>query len=164
VSHLSPDDRLDIDEVMYRFAAAIDTCNWAEYRGVFTDEIDVDYSSWRAESLGRYQADAWVDRGRRLFPGLDASQHTITNVRVTSQSADTAQVTAYVRADHVLLNRFGDSVFTCAGFYTDSLVRTHAGWLIAAKRLTVRWTEGNRDIMRLAAERAAALLTESTSS
>ncbi len=44
-----------------------------------------------------------------------------------------------------------------AGYYDDRLVRTSHGWRIQSKKLVVRWSEGNRHIMQLAAEKAAAV-------
>ena len=148
-------DRLAATDTLFRFATAIDTCDWDAYRSVFTDEIDVDYSSYRAGSVGLMSADDWVDRARRLFPGLDASQHSISNVRV-HLNGDNADVDAYVRADHSLVNGQGDSLFTIGGTYRDRLVRSGAGWKIAAVRLTVLWNHGNRHVLTLAAERASA--------
>jgi hypothetical protein len=150
------EDRMAIAETMARFAAGIDTRDWALYRSVFTEHIDVDYRSWRADSYGPMSADAWVARATRLFPGLDASQHTLSNLRF-EVDGESATCHAYVRADHYLVNAFGDSMFTIGGIYSDQLVRTASGWLITGKKLQVLWSQGNKHIMTLAAERAAGL-------
>jgi len=146
-------DRLDVIETMSTFAWAIDSRDWAAYRAVFTDEIDLDYSSYRPENIGRVTADWWVARARRLFPGLDATSHSISN-HVVRVDGDVATCDCYVRADHVLNDAPGGSVWTIGGVYRDRLVRTGAGWKITGKRLVVRWAEGNRSVMDLALERA----------
>lgn len=151
---VSVEDRLNIAETMAGFAAGIDTRDWALYRSVFTDQIDVDYRSWRIESYGPMAADAWVARGTRLFPGFDATQHTLSNLRFEIDG-DEATCHAYVRADHYLVNKFGGSMFTIGGMYADRLVRANGGWLICGKKLQVMWSQGNKHIMTLAAERAA---------
>jgi SnoaL-like domain len=151
----SLEDRWDVAETMARFAAGMDTKDWPLYRSVFTDEIDIDYRSWRADSYGPMTADAWVARAQRLFPGLDASQHALSNMRFEIDG-DTAVCHAYVRADHYLVNPHGGSMFTIGGIYSDRLVRSPGGWLITAKCLNVLWSQGNKHIMTLAAERAAA--------
>ena len=148
------EDRMAIAETMFRFAAGIDTRDWVMYRSVFTEHIDVDYRSWRVESFGPMSADAWVLRATRLFPGLDASQHTLSNLRYEI-AGDVATCHAYVRADHYLVNSSGDSMFTIGGVYSDELVRASSGWLITAKKLQVLWSQGNKHIMTLAADRAA---------
>ncbi len=147
---------MNIAETMARFAAGIDTRDWVMYRSVFTEHIDVDYRSWRPESYGPMAADDWVARAKRLFPGLDASLHTLSNLRFEIDG-DAAVCHAYVRADHYLVNASGDSMFTIGGMYSDRLVRTGTSWLINAKKLQVLWSQGNKHIMTLAAERAAEL-------
>ena len=77
------EDRAAILDVLARFAHGIDGRDWALYRSVFTDAIDVDYTSYRAGSAGRMSADDWVARARRLFPGLDATQHSLVNPLAT---------------------------------------------------------------------------------
>jgi 3-phenylpropionate/cinnamic acid dioxygenase small subunit len=150
-------DRLDVIDTVYRFAAAIDTRDWAGYRAVFTDEIDVDYTSYRPGSIARMPADDWVGRATRLFPGLDASQHSISNPRV-ALDGDRAVLDCYVRADHSLVDPSGDSMFTIGGKYRMEMARLVDGWRINAVALTVLWNQGNRYLMTVAAERAAALL------
>jgi len=150
-------DRLAVEEVLYRFADGIDRKDWARYRSVFADEIDLDYSSYRAGNVGTWKADDWVARAASLFPGLDASQHTITNPLVTVDG-DSARIQAYVRADHVLVGAPGGDIYTLGGYYDDGLVRGADGvWRIRRKSLVMRWQEGNRPLMQLAAERAAAM-------
>jgi hypothetical protein len=145
-------DELAVCRTMYRFAAAIDTRDWPAYRKVFTDEIDVDYSSYRAGSIGRMRADDWVQRATALFPGLDASQHCLYNPLVEI-IGDSARVTIYVQAEHFLTNADGDNWFTLGGYYDDRMVRTDAGWKITAKKLVVTWNRGNRQVLTLAADR-----------
>jgi len=149
-------DQAGICRTLYQFAAGIDMRDWDLYRSVFTEEIDVDYSSYRAGSAARMKADAWVARARALFTGLEASQHCLYNPLIDID-ADNAACVIYVQAEHFLANDLGDNWFTLGGYYTDRLVRTGGGWKIAAKKLTVTWNRGNRHVLTLAAERAAGL-------
>ena len=143
---IEPVDELAVRRTLYRFARAIDTRDWAAYRAVFTDEIDLDYSSYRPGSVGRMRADEWVGRGVALFEGLDATQHSLTNPLV-DVDGDSAAITVYLVAEHVL----GDHWFTIGGYYQDRLVRAGDGWLITGKKLVVTWTRGDRGILELAA-------------
>jgi hypothetical protein len=125
------------------------------YRSVFTDEIDLDYSSWRAESIGRWRADDWVARGQRLFPGLTATRHALSNLLVTLDG-DGCRVRTNVCADHVLVaGEHSLRVFTLNGHYDDRCVRTGDGWKITGKRLVVEWSVGDREVLAIAAERVA---------
>ena len=149
-----PADELAVCRTLYRFATAIDTRDWAGYRAVFTDEIDLDYSSYRPGSAGRFRADDWVARGAALFEGLDATQHCLNNPLVDIDG-DTAAITIYVQAEHFLTNRDGDNWYTLGGYYRDRLIRVDGAWLITAKQLVVTWNRGNRHVLALAAQRAA---------
>jgi hypothetical protein len=146
---------------LYQFAAGIDTRDWTLYRSVFSDEIDLDYSSYRPESVGRIPADDWVARARVLFAGLDASQHCLYNPLVDIH-ADTAGIIMYVQAEHFLINSSGDNWFTIGGYYNDRLLRTDDGWKITAKKLVVTWNRGNRHVLTMAADRGRQCQTDST--
>lgn len=150
-------EHLEICATMYRFAAGIDLRDWELYRSVFADEIDVDYSSYRAGSVGRMRADDWVERGRVLFTGLDATQHCLFNPRV-SITDDRAELMMYVQAEHFLANTTGDNSFALGGYYADRLVRVGESWKIVSKTLVVTWNRGNRDVLALAMARGRARL------
>jgi hypothetical protein len=150
-------DRAAITDLLTEFAVAIDSCDWPRYRSVFTDHIDLDYSSWRAGSVGRWAADDWVARAAQLFPGFTATRHAITNVLVTldPDHPDRARVRADVSADHVIVDDAGvAAVFTLDGWYDDRCVRAPAGWRIEGKRLVVQWTTGDASVMDAARARA----------
>ena len=148
-------DQAALSELLVTFAAGIDSCDWALYRSVFADEIDLDYSSWRADSIGRWAAQDWVERVAQLFPGFTATRHALSNVLVTVDG-DVARVRAHVCADHVIVeDAAAPEVFTVNGVYHDRCVRTNGRWVIEGKRLVVQWCTGDRALMRRAAERAA---------
>jgi hypothetical protein len=144
------DERLDVLDTVYRFTGGLDGKDWELYRSAFTDEVDVDYTSYRPGSAGRMPADTWVDRARRLFPGLDATQHTVTNARV-ELSGDGAHVRSYVRADHFL----DGARYTLGGSYLHRLVRQDGVWRISAVTLSMTWDEGDASILARAAARVA---------
>ena len=147
---MSSADRFEVVEAVYRFAAAIDHRDWQAYRAVFTDEIMIDYSSYRKESIGTMRAEDWVARATRLFPGLDASQHTISNSLVTI-ATDEATCNSYVRAEHAL----DGELFTIGGHYTHGLVRASDVWLIHSVTLSVAWSQGDSELLTRARGRVA---------
>jgi SnoaL-like domain len=158
-----PADEWAVCRTLYRFAAAIDTRDWTTYRAVFTEEIDLDYSSYRPGSAGRFQADDWVARGKALFTGLDATQHCLYNPLVTVDG-DVADVVIYVQAEHFLTNPDGDNWFTLGGYYSDRLVHQQGEWKITRKKLVVTWNRGNRHVLTLGAERGRQRLAEQATS
>jgi hypothetical protein len=148
--HPSADDRAAVLDVLARFAHGIDGRDWTLYRSVFTDEVDVDYTSYRPGSRARMPADEWVERARRLFPGLDATQHVLVNAWVRSDGAG-VRVQTSMRADHFL----DGERYTLGGTYVHRLVPHGGAWRIGAVTLTVTWDEGDRELLARAAERAA---------
>lgn len=144
------EDRAAVLDVLARFAHGIDTRDWALYRSVFTDEVDVDYSSYRPGSVGRMAADTWVERARRLFPGLDATAHVLVNPWL-QRDGDAVSVQTSMRADHF---REG-ARYTLGGRYVHRLVPTPGGWRISAVTLTVTWEEGDKQLLVRAADAAA---------
>ena len=148
------DERLDVAEVVYAYATGIDTRDWRLYRSIFTDEVEIDFSSWDGSPPRRMRADDWVAGVQPLFHGLDATQHSMTNPRVRIEG-DRATCVMYMQAAHFLANREGDAEFTLGGYYTDQLERTPAGWKLCGVKLTVLWSRGNKHIMGLALQRGA---------
>ena len=55
-----PDDRTQILDTVYCYATGIDTRDWALYRSIFSDEIEVDFSSYDGNPARRIRADDWV--------------------------------------------------------------------------------------------------------
>ena len=96
-------------------------------------------------------ADDWVERARRLFPGLDATQHVLVNAWL-QPDRDAVRVRTSMRADHFL----GRARYTLGGQYMHRLVPADGGWLIGAVTLTVTWEEGDEGILVRAAEAVAA--------
>ena len=148
------DERLDVAEVVYAYATGIDTRDWRLYRAIFTDEVEIDFSSWDGSPARRMRADDWVAGVQPLFHGLDATQHSMTNPRV-SLDGERATCVMYMQAAHFLANREGDAEFTIGGYYTDQLVKTPAGWRLCGVNLTVLWSRGNKHVMALALQRSA---------
>lgn len=146
------DERASALDVLARFAHGIDGRDWDLYRSVFTDEVDIDYSSYRAGSVGRMTADAWVNRARGLFPGLDASQHVLHNAWVQDEGDGQVAVRTTMRADHFL----DGARYTLGGHYLHRLHREGGRWTITGVTLTVTWQEGDKAVLATAAQRVPA--------
>jgi len=144
-------DRAAISDVLHRYATGLDTRDWALFRSIFTDEVDMDFSSIRMKG-GRVRADDWVESARVQFAGFDATQHLSAN-HVHDIRGDEATCTSYMRAEHFVITNEGENYYTMGGYYTNRLVRTAQGWKLCAISLTVTWNRGNRHVLRLAQRR-----------
>ena len=149
------EDWISVCEVRSAFAAGLDGCDWPLLRSVLADSVLVDYSSWSGRPAATVEADEWVEQRTLLFPGLAASQHSLTNPRVVIDG-DGATSTVYVTSEHVL-DPDGERWFTIGGVYDDELVRTPDGWRISSMRLLVRWQRGDRGVIDEARRRARSL-------
>ena len=142
-------DERDVLDTVHRFAAGMDLRDWAAYRAVFTDEIVLDYTSYRGGEPITVTADSWVERVQRRFTTMIATQHSLTNARVELDGPDDALCRTYVEAMHVAVIDGVEEWCLIGGEYRDRLHRTSDGWRITAKVLGLRWTIGNKAVLDL---------------
>jgi hypothetical protein len=158
-------DRAAISDTVNAYATGLDRRDWALYRSIFTDEIEMDFTSLGMRS-GPFSAEDWVRDAQRLFAGWSATQHTSSN-HVHQIRGDTATCTSYMQAEHFVARGHedgldadlgeGDDRWTIGGYYLNELVRTADGWKLAKVTLVVTWQTGNRDITRIALKRGRAV-------
>ena len=141
-------DRAEISDVVNAYATGLDRGDWELYRSIFSDEIEMDFVSVGLRQ-GSYKADEWVESARRLFAGLDATQHTSTN-HVHEIRGDEATCVSNMQAEHFVSDDSGQQRWTIGGYYINELVRTDAGWKLRKITLTVTWTQGNPEVSRIA--------------
>lgn len=147
------DDFTAITRLRYEYAFGIDTCDYELLRSVFTDRIEMDFSSYNGRPAATTTADEWVAGCAQLFDGLDATEHTMTNPIVDlDRNGERARCRMAMQAAHFLGDAPGNE-FTIGGWYDDRLVRIDGAWNIEAVTLNVTWRRGNEAIMAAAIER-----------
>ncbi len=136
-SYLS--DRVEIDDLLTRYASAIDTREWDLLDSVFTPDAELDYRS-AGGIAGTYpEIKAWF---AEVLPMFTWTQHLVLNRAVV---LDATGSTGRSRSGFLNPNRLviGDTpwLFTVGGSYHDRLVRTADGWRIASRlEETLWWT------------------------
>jgi len=143
--------RAEITDVIHCYATGIDRRDWKLYRSIFTDEIDLDFSTWGSPAH-RSSADAWAAGVRDGLSGFTATQHTLSNHVVTLRGGEATCVT-YMQALHFLDVEGHGEIQSLGGYYTNHLRRTANGWKIYSCTLTVTWQAGDRGLFALARER-----------
>lgn len=117
-----------VTDIVVAYAMALDACDWAGFRALFEDEIEIDYSS-----LGSIQAtlpaDAWVERCK-VLGGFDATLHKVSNFAVVMER-DAARVTSYVDAAHFIRHGKRELAGFACGTYVHDLRRHVEGWKIS---------------------------------
>ena len=127
-------DRLEITELLSRYAHAIDAMDWELLATVFTDDVVADFSSvgqyveMDATITGFAPLVAWYEVALAPFQGV---MHFMTN-HLIDLEGDRARTRSYM---HVLNMSMG-------GVYHAECVRTPAGWRIGYFRLEERrWAD-----------------------
>jgi hypothetical protein len=115
-------DRLDIHELLARYARGVDDNDWDLYRSVFTEDAYIDYSSAGAAAGPRDLVAAELEK---CFTTIPWSQHIITNIEI-QLDGDQATVLAMFWNPMQLPGLDDPSV--CGGYYHHDLVRTPDGW------------------------------------
>lgn len=115
-------DKLEIHELLARYARGVDDRDWDLYRSVFTDDAFIDYSSAGSTSGPRDEVAAFLEQAMPMLPW---SQHYITNIEIDLRG-DEAEVRAMFFNPMQLPGK--DETSSCGGFYHHEMVRTDAGW------------------------------------
>jgi 3-phenylpropionate/cinnamic acid dioxygenase small subunit len=132
-------DRLDIEDVLTRYAWALDTKHFDELDDVFTPDAHIDYTSSGGEAGAYPEVKAWL---AKVLPHFPAYQHLVTNKQITVDG-DTATSRAEFYNPMVMAKRDGStSIFFVGGEYHDQLTRTPQGWRIANRVEQSIWTDG----------------------
>jgi 3-phenylpropionate/cinnamic acid dioxygenase small subunit len=134
-------DRLAIQDLVVRYAWAIDDKDWDALDAVFTRDAWIDYSANPAGVAGHLpEIKEWLAASLAPFP---MTQHLVTNIdaRIDGDRA-TCRTMMY--------NPMGAATregplhhFFMGGRYDDELVRTPDGWRIAKRVETLLWFEGS---------------------
>lgn len=53
-------DRARISDTVLAYATGIDRRDWALYRSIFADQVEIDFATWTGEPAHRWNADDWV--------------------------------------------------------------------------------------------------------
>ena len=144
--------KLEITDVLYRYATALDTRDWGLLGEVFAPDA-VYTIGVHGEFVGPSAIGAKI---ASLIGGYESTQHLITNP-VIDIDGDRARASCYLHAQHYLPDqRTGGNTYEMGGTYRDELVRTPDGWRIARRVLDVAWRDGNAAISAEAQKRVGA--------
>ena len=127
------DDYLAIVAVLNRYADVCDTKDFDRFVDVFTADATMDYSTIPDVHVGPREI---ADNVRRNLGGCGATQHLLGNYEV-EVDGDAARASCKVRAFHLGIGEQEGKTFEALATYRDRLVRTPAGWRIAARTMDV---------------------------
>ena len=123
-------DRIEIDDLLTRYASALDAKDWDLFSTCFTPDAFIDYTAAGGIKGTLPAVRKWLSE---VLAGFPMTQHLVTNraVRVDGDAATCRSC---------LFNPMGIPdgvsglvVFFEGGYYRDKLVRTADGWRIAER-------------------------------
>ncbi|TMM15909.1 MAG: nuclear transport factor 2 family protein [Actinobacteria bacterium] len=129
-------DRIEIDDLLTRYATAVDTRDWDLYKSVFTADAVIDYTSSGGIRGKLAEVTEWLSDA---LSGFSMSQHMVTNrdIRVTG---DAATSRSYFYNPMGRTKRDGTlALMFVGGYYRDRLRRTDAGWRIVERIQDTAW-------------------------
>ncbi|WP_439681298.1 nuclear transport factor 2 family protein [Embleya sp. MST-111070] len=137
--------RIEIVESCTRMVVHADHREWELLRGLFVDEVLLDYTSLHGGQPVRMSPQEIIDAWSTTLGGYDATQHLIANHLVHIEG-DRAVCTASFQATHRLATAHGASLWTLGGDYRWELARTGDRWLIDSVVMTATWGDGNEGL------------------
>jgi len=129
-------DRIEIDDLLTRYATAVDTRDWDLYQSVFTADAVIDYTSSGGIRGELAEVTEWLSDA---LSGFSMSQHMVTNrdIRVTG---DAATSRSYFYNPMGRTKRDGTlALMFVGGYYRDRLRRTDTGWRIVERIQDTAW-------------------------
>ncbi len=122
MNHQELSDRLEINELLSRYARAGDRKDWDLYRQVFTADAAIDYTSAGGIDGDTETQVAWLAEALGQFP---ATQHMVANVIIEFTDDDRATVEAMFHNPMVMPDK---SAWVTGGWYHHEVRRTAEGW------------------------------------
>jgi hypothetical protein len=122
-------DRIEIDDLLTRYATAVDNKDWELYATCFTPDAFIDYSSAGGIKGSLPEVKQWLGEVMPMFP---MSQHLVINKTVVIDG-DRATARSAVFNPMGLPEGEGLLLFFEGAYYNDKLVRTPDGWRISER-------------------------------
>ena len=123
-------DRQEIDDLLTRYATAVDTKDWDLYETVFTEDAFIDYESAGGIKGKLPEIRAWLEKTLAMFP---MTQHVVCN-RVVELDGDKGTArSVFYNPMGLPSEETGQVLFFDGGYYNDQLIRTKDGWRICER-------------------------------
>lgn len=123
-------DRIEIQELLARYADMVDRRDWTRMDRIFALEATVDFRASGGPSGPFREMMAWLDRALDSWPN---NLHLVSNV-IVELAGDRASASSYY---HVPIGREAHDgrqyTLTESGRFHDRLIRTVDGWRIVAR-------------------------------
>jgi hypothetical protein len=144
-------DRIDIEDVISAVSFFVDQHEFDKLDDLFTPGAVMDYSDLFGPSHKALPAAAFLEQVRNFIPGFDATQHLVGNFDIRT-FGDRAEARCYVQSSH----RIDTRAWVRRSMYFCTLQRSRIGWKISLMGVKSLFEDGDRGLIKEAAERLAA--------
>jgi len=131
------EDRIEIDDLLTRYASAIDGRAWELLDTVFTHDAHLDYRSAGGVAGDYPEVRRWLAEVTTVF---DVMQHHVLN-RVVRPNEGEVRATSNFFNVNVLKIQDAPWIFKVGGRYHDKLVVADGSWRIADRIEETKWWE-----------------------
>jgi 3-phenylpropionate/cinnamic acid dioxygenase small subunit len=129
-------DRVGMDDLLTRYATAIDSLDWELLDTVFTDDARLDYRSAGGVAGVYPEVRGWL---AEVLPIFDITQHLVVNRRFERHGDGVRATSCFLNVNRLLVEG-RPWQFTVGGRYHDRLVEVPDGWRITDRfELTLWW-------------------------
>jgi hypothetical protein len=124
-------DRMEIADLMVRYAHAVDTRDWTLFRELFTGDATVDYGAFGGPKGSVEEVVTFLDS---VLPLFTATQHLVANCAI-ALDGDRATVRTMCHNPMALRGGAGEKpgLLLCGLWYRDTVLRTPRGWRISER-------------------------------
>ena len=130
-------DRREIDDLLIRYATAVDLREWSLLDTVFTADAQLDYRSAGGIRGAFPEVRRWLSE---VLPLFETTQHLVVNRAVdVDRVAGTARSRALFQNPNQLTVDGQPWLFVVGGCYHDRWVRTVEGWRISVRVEETLW-------------------------
>jgi hypothetical protein len=129
-------DRLEIQDLLARYSHAIDEADYDALDGIFTPDAIIDYTELGGSKGSVAETKAFL---AAAMPNFSVCQHLSATTRLVFDG-DKARARTILFNPMVMQHEGAQRVFFIGLWYNDELVRTSAGWRIAARREEKGWS------------------------
>jgi hypothetical protein len=129
-------DRLAMDDLLTRYATAIDALDWELLDTVFLDDAHLDYRTAGGVAGAYPEVRSWL---AEVLPLFEVTQHLVVNRRFERDGDGVLAASCFLNVNRLRIDG-RPWTFTVGGRYHDRLVPTADGWRIAIRfELTLWW-------------------------
>jgi 3-phenylpropionate/cinnamic acid dioxygenase small subunit len=130
-------DRMAIDDLLTRYATALDRRDWDTWRTCFRADAHIDYTSAGGIAGSVDEVAAWL---AQVMPFFAMTQHLVTNREIRLEGDRARARSAFFNPLGVADGNGGLSLYFDGGYYNDELVRTADGWRIVRRIEESAWS------------------------